>query len=42
MAEAVFTAIGWSDVKWVNLRADVKKLRKPGDPPALGDSYFRY
>ncbi|MGA6179497.1 putative type VI secretion system effector [Stenotrophomonas sp. NPDC077421] len=42
MAEAVFTAIGWSDVKWVNLRADVKKPRKPGDPPALGDSYFRY
>jgi hypothetical protein len=42
MAEAVFTAIGWSDVKWVNLRADVKKLREPGDPPALGDSYFRY
>ncbi|WP_411852595.1 putative type VI secretion system effector [Stenotrophomonas sp. LGBM10] len=42
MAEAVFTAIGWSDVKWVNLRADVKKRRMPGDPPALGDSYFRY
>lgn len=42
MAEAVFTAIGWNDVKWVNLRADVKKLRKPNDPPTLGDSYFRY
>jgi hypothetical protein len=42
MAEAVFTAIGWNDVKWVNLRADVKKLRRPSDPPTLGDSYFRY
>lgn len=42
MAEAIFTALGWKDVKNINLRKITKAKKKPTDPPAMGDSYFRY
>lgn len=41
-AESIFSALGWPDVKWVNLRNDVAARRQPGDPPQMGDTYFRY
>ncbi|KTF30949.1 hypothetical protein F0H33_14180 [Xanthomonas translucens pv. undulosa] len=42
MAEPIFTALGWKDVKNINLRKTTKAKKKPTDPPAMGDSYFRY
>lgn len=42
IAEAVFTALGWEDVGWVSLRKGVAARHRPGDPPSLGDTYFRY
>ena len=42
MAERIFTTLGFADVRRVNLRRLTKKLRRPDDPPALGDTYFRY
>ncbi|MGY4882611.1 hypothetical protein EI541_16200 [Xanthomonas citri pv. eucalyptorum] len=42
MAEPIFTALGWSDVKNIDLRLTTKLNKKPTDPPAMGDSYFRY
>ncbi|WDN15997.1 putative type VI secretion system effector [Xanthomonas oryzae] len=42
MAEPIFTALGWKDVKNINLRKITKEKKKPTDPPAMGDSYFRY
>ncbi|PPV04056.1 hypothetical protein XBLMG947_4181 [Xanthomonas bromi] len=42
MAEPIFTLLGWKDVKNINLRKITKLKKKPADPPAMGDSYFRY
>ncbi|PPV03860.1 hypothetical protein XbrCFBP1976_21480 [Xanthomonas bromi] len=42
MAEPIFTLLGWKDVKNINLRKITKAKKKPTDPPAMGDSYFRY
>ncbi|QBN96817.1 hypothetical protein BRL94_19670 [Xanthomonas oryzae pv. oryzae] len=42
MAEPIFTLLGWKDVKNINLRKITKEKKKPTDPPAMGDSYFRY
>nr|WP_154298252.1 hypothetical protein [Xanthomonas oryzae] len=42
MAERIFSALGWKDVQRINLREITKKKRKPTDPPALGDTFFRY
>jgi len=42
MAEPIFTVLGWRDVKNINLRKTTKAKKKPTDPPAMGDSYFRY
>ncbi|WIX06189.1 putative type VI secretion system effector [Xanthomonas oryzae] len=42
MAEPIFTLLGWNDVKNVDLRKITKAKKKPTDPPAMGDSYFRY
>lgn len=42
MAEGVFRALEWADVKNIDLRAPGKGAKRSEDPPALGDSYFRY
>ena len=42
MVEKIFTALGWKNVRNINLRKITKAKRKPSDPPAMGDSYFRY
>lgn len=42
VAEGVFTALGWQDVKRINLRKKTLKNIRPDDPPALGVFYFRY
>ncbi|QBG90062.1 hypothetical protein EYC54_06425 [Xanthomonas oryzae] len=42
MAEPIFALLGWNDVKNVDLRKITKAKKKPTDPPAMGDSYFRY
>ncbi|RBH91538.1 hypothetical protein BRL93_09995 [Xanthomonas oryzae pv. oryzae] len=42
MAEPIFTLLGWKDVKNINLRNITKAKKKSTDPPAMGDSYFRY
>ncbi|WP_029561574.1 putative type VI secretion system effector [Xanthomonas oryzae] len=42
IAEPIFTLLGWKDVKNINLRKITKAKKKPTDPPAMGDSYFRY
>ncbi|QBG94824.1 hypothetical protein EYC55_04070 [Xanthomonas oryzae] len=42
MAEPIFTLLGWSDVKNIDLRKVTKLKRTPTDPPAMGDNYFRY
>jgi len=42
IAEGVFTALNWPDVRWIDLRKDAGARRLQGDPPALGESYFRY
>ncbi|AJQ83522.1 hypothetical protein AZ54_13670 [Xanthomonas oryzae pv. oryzae PXO86] len=42
MAEPIFTLLGWNDVRNVDLRKITKAKKKPTDPPAMGDSYFRY
>lgn len=42
MAESVFKALEWADVKNIDLRALEKGAKRSEDPPALGDSYFRY
>ncbi|MGS0603019.1 putative type VI secretion system effector [Xanthomonas oryzae pv. oryzicola] len=42
MAEPIFKLLGWEDVKNINLRKITKEKKKPTDPPAMGDSYFRY
>ncbi|UNE64486.1 putative type VI secretion system effector [Xanthomonas oryzae] len=42
MAEPIFSALGWTDVKSIDLRKTTKTKKKQTDPPAMGDSYFRY
>ncbi|ENZ95654.1 hypothetical protein O1K_08687 [Xanthomonas fragariae LMG 25863] len=42
MAERIFTALGWNRVEHIDLRKITKEKRKPTDPPALGDTFFRY
>ncbi|PPV04057.1 putative membrane protein [Xanthomonas bromi] len=42
MAENIFTALGWRDVRDINLQNTTKAKKKPNDPPAMGESYFRY
>lgn len=42
MAESIFAALGWPDVKRVSLRRSSAALRQPGDSAELGDVYFRY
>ncbi|WP_341273021.1 putative type VI secretion system effector [Xanthomonas oryzae] len=42
MAEPIFTLLGWKDVKNINLRKITEAKKKPTDPSAMGDSYFRY
>ena len=42
IAESVFTALGWQDVKRINLRKHTMKTIRPDDPPALGPFFFRY
>jgi len=38
----IFKALEWADVKNIDLRALEKGAKRSEDPPALGDSYFRY
>ncbi len=42
IAEGVFTALGWQDVKRIDLRKRTLKQIKPGDDAALGVFHFRY
>ena len=42
MAGRIFTALGWKDVTNIDLRKITKAKKKETDPPAMGDSYFRY
>jgi hypothetical protein len=42
LAEGIFTAFGWSDVKNIDLPAITKRTKRPGDPGPLGVMYFRY
>lgn len=42
LAEGIFSAFGWKNVKSIDLPAITKKGKKPGEPAALGIMYFRY
>lgn len=42
LAEGVFRAFGWEDVKDIDLPAVTKKNKQPSEPGALGVLYFRY
>lgn len=42
LAEGIFEAFGWRDVKNIDLPAITKKGKKPDDPAPLGVLYFRY
>ncbi|MBH1556854.1 hypothetical protein I5U56_19515 [Stenotrophomonas maltophilia] len=42
MADSVFSTLGWTGARRMNLRRVTKRKRQPGDHPALGDTYFRY
>lgn len=42
LAEGIFTAFGWTDVKNIDLPALTKKTKQPGDPGVLGVLYFRH
>ncbi|WP_081061314.1 putative type VI secretion system effector [Burkholderia territorii] len=42
MAEGIFEAFGWRDVKNIDLPAITKKGKKAGDPAALGVLYFSF
>ncbi|MBA8680781.1 putative type VI secretion system effector [Stenotrophomonas tumulicola] len=42
MAEPIFAVLGWKNVRNISLRKMTKAKKKPTDPPAMGDSYFRY
>ncbi|AHI65103.1 putative type VI secretion system effector [Burkholderia thailandensis] len=42
MAEGIFQALGWCDVRKVDLPARSKAAKKAGDSPGLGRLYFKY
>lgn len=42
LAEGIFGAFGWPNVKHIDLPAITKKTKTPNDPGALGVLYFRY
>lgn len=42
LAEGIFRAFGWKNVKNIDLPAITKKTKRPDDPGALGVLYFRY
>lgn len=42
LAEDIFAAFGWKDVKNIDLPALTKKSKQPGDPSVLGVLYFRH
>ncbi|WP_207306960.1 putative type VI secretion system effector [Xanthomonas oryzae] len=42
MAEAIFAALGWKDVKNIDLPARSRAERKASGTPGLGKLYFRY
>lgn len=42
MAEIIFSSLELKGVKRLDLRRITKSSRRPGDSPALGDSYFRF
>jgi hypothetical protein len=42
LAENLFTVLGWTNVKNIDLPARTKSKRKAGDTPGLGTLYFRY
>ncbi|WP_081084369.1 putative type VI secretion system effector [Burkholderia territorii] len=42
LAEGIFEAFGWRDVKNIDLPAITKKGKKAGDPAALGVLYFSF
>lgn len=42
LAEGIFAAFGWKDVKNIDLPALTKKSKQPGDPGVLGVLYFRH
>lgn len=42
LAEGIFQAFGWPNVKNIDLPALTKKTKQPDDPGALGVLYFRY
>lgn len=42
LAEGIFAAFGWKDVKNIDLPALTKKSKRPGDPAVLGVLYFRH
>lgn len=42
VAERVFSAFGWEDVKWIDLHKYSVVRRKSCDTSGLGDTYFKY
>lgn len=42
LAEGIFRAFGWKNVRNIDLPAITKKTKRPDDPGALGVLYFRY
>jgi len=42
LAEGIFGAFGWPNVKHIDLPAITKRTKTPNDPGALGVLYFRY
>lgn len=42
LAEGIFEAFGWANVKNIDLPAITKRNKKPDDPAPLGVLYFRY
>ncbi|PTQ90559.1 hypothetical protein C8K18_1331 [Paraburkholderia sp. GV068] len=42
LAEGIFQAFGWKNVRDIDLPAITKKSKTSGEPGALGILYFRY
>ncbi|KGD15763.1 serine-type carboxypeptidase family protein [Burkholderia pseudomallei] len=42
MAEGIFQALGWRDVKKVDLPARSRAAKKEGNKPGFGKLYFKY
>ncbi|MFM0492369.1 putative type VI secretion system effector, partial [Paraburkholderia graminis] len=42
LAEGIFQAFGWKNVRDIDLPAITKKSKTSGEPGALGVLYFRY